>query len=418
MRIVYLHQYFRTPEMSGGTRSYEWASRLAARGHDVHVVTSHLPGETLPPAGPDAAFSVHWIPVRYENSMSPRRRLLAFVQFAYRASGIARALNADLVIASSTPLTIVLPALAAMWRRSVPMVFEVRDLWPAVPIAMGALRNPVLRAAATALERLAYRHSTRVIALSEEMADGVAGAGYPRSAVALVPNASDVALFRRDGVDEQAQEFRRSHVWLGDRPLVLYAGALGRANDVSVLAHIAAAAERIMPELRFLVVGAGAEEELVRATARRLGVLNRTFFMLPPQPKKAMPAVLAAATVTTSLFADLPALQANSPNKVFDGLAAARPVAVNNEGSLSRLLRSSGAGIVLPRDPAAAAAELTALVADEQRLRRAREAAGRLGAETFSRDALFPVFERAIDEAAAEGRVVRRLRLAGRRAAR
>jgi glycosyltransferase involved in cell wall biosynthesis len=413
VRIVYLHQYFLTPEMAGGTRSYEWASRLAERGHEVHVVTSFTGRGDPPTPSPTAQFQVHWIPVPYDNAMSPQRRLLAFLQFAARSARRARALDPDLVFATSTPLTIALPALAAIWKRSTPMVFEVRDLWPEVPIAMGALRNPVLRAAARALERLAYRHATRIVALSEEMAAGVASTGFPRAAIAMVPNAADTALFRREGLDAAADEFRRSHDWLGGRPLVLYAGTLGRANDVPVLARIAAECEARMPELRFLVVGNGAEEESVRAAARQLGVLDRTFFMLPPQPKESVPTLLAAATVTASLFADLPALRANSPNKVFDSLAAGRPVVVNNEGSLSDLLEASGAGIVLPRDPAAAARELTGFLADAGRLSRAREAAAELGAGRFSRDSLFGVFVRTLEQAHDEGRVVRRLRRVG-----
>src|SRR3954471_9248097 len=233
MRIVYLHQYFRTPDMSGGTRSYEWAARLAARGHEVHVVTSDSTGDRQLPTRPLKNVQVHWISVPYDNGMSPRERLWAFLKFAALASRRARRLDPDLVVATSTPLTIILPALAAIWRRSVPLLFEVRDLWPEIPIAMGALRDPVSRDLAGQLERIAYRHATRVVALSPEMAAGVEAAGFPASAIHLVPNASDEALFRHPKLSDEASAFRDAREWLKDRPLVVYAGALGRANDVS-----------------------------------------------------------------------------------------------------------------------------------------------------------------------------------------
>jgi glycosyltransferase involved in cell wall biosynthesis len=409
MKIVYLHQYFVTPEMSGGTRSYEWASRLAARGHDVHVVTSLTTSGPPPDSSTHAGFQVHWISVPYDNSMSTRRRLMAFLQFALRASRRARALDPDLVFATSTPLTIVLPALVAMWRRSVPLVFEVRDLWPKIPIAMGALRNPVARAVAEELERVAYRNATRVVALSAEMAQGVRDAGYPGSAVSLVPNAADVDLFRRAGVSDQARRFRRGHAWLRDRPLVLYAGTLGRVNDVSSLTAIAASMLQLDGDVRFLVVGDGAERDAVCDEARRLGVLGTNFFMLPRVSKDFVPVLYNAATITTSLVADIPALFGNSANKVFDSFAAERPVALNADGSLGEILKTTGAGLVLSRKPEAAARQLADFLADEARQAEARAASSELGSVTFSRDILFADLERVIHEAFVEGRVKRRL---------
>jgi glycosyltransferase involved in cell wall biosynthesis len=415
MRVVYIAQYFDTPDMAGGGRPYAWATRLAARGHEVHVVTSDERGT---PDGvrsgrrvtEEGGATVEWLPVRYDNAMSVPRRMLAFLQFAIRASWAARRFRADVVFATSTPLTVAVPALAALAGRPTPLVFEVRDLWPDVPIAMGGLRNPVLQRAARALERAAYRSSTRVIALSPEMRAGVVRTGFPAEATALVPNASDVDLFRRPGTDADGQRFRRETAWLGDRPLVLYAGTLGRVNDVSAMVELAAATRRLDPEIRFLIVGRGAEEEKVRALARRLGVLDETLFMHPPRPKDAMPALFAAASITTSFVADIPVLAWNSANKVFDGFAAGRPVATNVGGSIGDLLRETGAGLVLDRDPRVAAAELTAFLADPEAVARACAVSAGLGEEAFSRDVLFEEVERVIADAHREGRVVRRLR--------
>jgi glycosyltransferase involved in cell wall biosynthesis len=290
------------------------------------------------------------------------------------------------------------------------MVFEVRDLWPDVPIAMGGLRNPLLRRAARALERTAYRNATRVIALSPEMRDGVVRAGFPEEATSLVPNASDVELFRRPGVQEEGERFRRETPWLGDRPLVLYPGTLGRANGLAAMVEIAAATRRLDPEIRFLIVGTGAEEEQIRTLAGRLGVLDRTLFMLPPLPKREMPSLFAAASMATSFLADTPELSWNSANKVFDGFAAGRPVATNLGGSIGDLLRETGAGLVLARDPQVAARQLVDFFADPTAVARASAVSAGLADEVFGRDLLFEDFERTIADAHREGRVVRRLR--------
>jgi glycosyltransferase involved in cell wall biosynthesis len=407
VRVVYLHQYFVTPSMPGGTRSYEMAVRLASRGHDVQLITSdRSPGAERRVTDEDGV-TVHWLPVPYGNEMSVGRRLGAFLDFARRAGGVARRLDPDLLFASSTPLTIALPALQAIAGRPVPLVFEVRDLWPDVPIAMGALRQPGAQQAARLLERTAYRHSTRIIALSEEMRAGVVAAGFPEAATAVIPNGSDVAAFR--GRDDEAAAFRARLPWLGSRPLVVYAGTLGRVNGISELVQIAAAARDSAPEVRFLVVGSGAEEAAIRALAESLGVLDVNFFMLPPVPKSEMPAVLNAADLATSFVADIPGLYGGSANKLFDAFAAARPVAVNGEGPPADLLRESGAGLVLGREPATAARTITQFLGDAPRVAAARSASARLADERFARDLQFDRFEQVLIEARAEGRVSRAL---------
>jgi glycosyltransferase involved in cell wall biosynthesis len=408
VRLAYLHQYFVTPAMAGGTRSYEWGVRLAKSGHEVHMITTDRRLGAVHRQTNEDGISVHWLPVRYENSMSPSRRLLAFTEFALRAGRLARSLKPDLVFATSTPLTVALPAIQAIARTSVPMVFEVRDLWPEVPLAMGALRQPGAATLARALERLAYRNSTRIVTLSEEMQNGVVAAGYPASSISVIPNGADITLFRYREADGAA--FRAEHAWLQNRPLVVYTGTLGRVNRVDDLARVAAAVRPLDPEVRFLVVGTGSEEPVVRATAGELGVLDETFFIHAPVPKAEIPKVLAAADLATSLVADIPGIRGESANKVFDALAAGRPVAVNSPSSLTDTLLGSGAGLLLDRDPRIAAQALVEFLGDSERYQRARQASVELADEHYSRDRLFEVFERLLESAVEEGRVARRLR--------
>ncbi len=400
MKILYLHQYFTTRDMPGGTRSYEMARRLVEWGHEVHVVTSWR----KPTEHTDwfhevvDGVHVHWLPVPYENAMGFWRRLRAFARFALAAGFQAASIGGDLVFATSTPLTIALPGALASWRLGVPMVFEVRDLWPDVPIAMGYLRHPVTKALARGLERFAYRRSAQVVALSEGMADGVVAAGYPRERVTVIPNSADLELFAPS--DEGAQRFRREHPELGDGPLVLYAGALGRANGVTYLARLAAGLRPLRPDVRFVVVGEGAEAELIRDTARQLGVLDQTFFQYPPMAKRTLVDAFRAATVVTSLFIDEPALRANSANKFFDALASASPVAINYQGWQAKLLAETGAGVVLDADPRAAVLPLKALLESPERLAECGARARRLAEERFARDTLARALERVLRTAA------------------
>jgi glycosyltransferase involved in cell wall biosynthesis len=219
------------------------------------------------------------------------------------------------------------------------------------------------------------------------MRDGIVKTGYPADRVAIIPNSADIETF---AVDPAAvASFRAGLPWLGSRQLVVYAGTLGRINGVAYLAEVAARVREINPEVRFLVVGGGAEESLVRSVAARLGVLDSTFFMLPKLPKTEMPALFGAADVGCSLFVDLPEMWSNSANKFFDSLAAGKPVAINYGGWQAEILRTTSAGIVLPpRDYRLAARMLADFLNNPTRLHDASAASGRLAVEQFARDRL------------------------------
>ena len=405
MRIVYIHQYYCNPAMAGGIRSYEQARRLVARGHTVHVITTDITGGRRRRTEDDG-IHVHWFPVPYSNEMSYGRRLRAFAAFMVLATAKAAALKADLVFATSTPLTVAVPGVLAARLRGVPFVFEVRDLWPEIPIEMGALRNPVTRRLATALAGFAYRNAAEVVALSPGMADGVA-ARRPGTRTTIVPNAADLAMFAVPPAD--VRRFRDAHHWLGDRPLIVYTGALGAVNGVDYLVHAARRIRELDPEVRVLIVGHGREWERTRQLAAGHGLLDRTVHMWDKVPKAELPVILGAATLSTSMVRPVRALWDNSANKFFDALAAGRPIAINYGGWQSDLLRSSGAGLVLdPYDPAAAGEVLARHVRDEPWLIRARAAAHRLAVEEFARDLLFDRFEAVLTRSAAGGRRGRR----------
>lgn len=402
MRIIYLHQYFSTLKGSGDTRVYEIARRLVARGHEVDVITS----VRKPSKGSfrgwkqteEAGIRVHWVRVPYSNSMSYPARIRAFFRFAWKSAFKAASLDGDIVFASSTPLTIALPAVYAARRQKIPMVFEVRDLWPELPIAVGAIKGRLPIAAARWLERFAYRNAAQVVAFSEGMKEGVLRTGYPEERVHVIPNGADVYLF--DVPAEVGKVFRRQFDWLQDRPLVVYTGAFGFINGVDYLARLAASVEKLAPEVRFLALGSGKQERSIRETAARLNVLGRNFFMPGRLPKVEMPKVLSAADVATSLFIDLPEMWANSANKFFDALASGTPVAINYQGWQAELLRETGAGIVLDvNDVDGAAYRLVQALRDQVWLRQAGATARRLAVERFSRDKLAKQLEAVLLEA-------------------
>lgn len=402
MKILYLHQYFVSPTEAGGTRSYELARRLVARGHDVTLITSsaHLPQYALDGRRQRVmldGIELIVLPVEYDNSMSYARRIRSFLKFAAAAAAEAARHRADVVFATSTPLTIAVPGLAARMMTRAPMVFEVRDLWPEVPIAMGALRSPLTRAAARGLEWVAYHGAREVVALSPGMADGVAKQGIPRERITVIPNGCDVDLFSVTHEDALAYRQREFPQLRDDQPLCLYAGTLGKAHDPGWIVELAARMRHVNPEVRFALVGKGAHAEDIKVRAQRAGVLDRNLWVRGPVAKQDMPKLLGSASMAISTMLPMPELEHNSANKFFDALAAGLPVAINYGGWQAKLLRGRGAGMVLDRaDPRGSAVALDAVLTDPERLGAFRAGARALARDRFDRDALADSLEKVL----------------------
>lgn len=390
MRVIYLHQYFNTPEMSGGTRSYEMARRMVAAGHEVHMVTSFRDGDSDRNGWfetEEAGFHVHWYPVPYSNHMGFGQRIKAFIAFALAARKKAVELDGDIVFATSTPLTIALPAVPAARKKKIPMVFEVRDLWPELPIAVGALRNPLLRVAAHRLEHWAYHNAAAVVALSPGMKEGVVRTGYPAEMVAVIPNSSDNVEFEHD--QYAAARFRAERDWLGDKPLLVYTGAFGAVNGIGYMVGLAKRLKALGSEICILLIGDGAERDKVVADAEYAGVLNVNLFIENRLPKREMPALLSAATMASALFIDLPEMRPNSANKFFDALASGTPVMLNYGGWMHELVKANDCGMAMWQRPLdEVAQELDKKMHDAVWLERSGAAARQLAEDWFARDTL------------------------------
>jgi glycosyltransferase involved in cell wall biosynthesis len=267
------------------------------------------------------------------------------------------------------------------------MVFEVRDLWPELPIAAGALRNPVVKWLAKLLEKLAYRNSAHIVALSPGMRDGIVHTGYKPKQVTVIPNCCDIELFRVP--EDDGKKFLARHPYLQGSALITYAGTLGQINGVDYLVDIADSMIRVDPTVRFLIAGDGGQREYIFQRALAKKVLEKNLWIIPPVSKRDMPGLLSASTFITSLFVNIPEMWNNSANKFFDALAAGRAVLINYRGWQAELLEETGAGIVVPpEDPEKAARMLCDFLKNKSRLRKAAAIAAELGETRFDRNML------------------------------
>lgn len=394
LKIIYLHQYFNTPNMAGGTRSYEMARLLTSKGHEIHMITSFRePIENRTPFTTiEEGINVHWIPVAYDNKMGFYRRIVAFLRFAYFATLRVMQLKCDLIFASSTPLTIAIPAIYGAIRQRVPMVFEVRDLWPELPIAIGALKNPLAKFLARRLEITAYKAATAIVALSPGMRDGILQKGIACEKVAVIPNSCDLDFFNYR--DSTPTTILTDQIKYSPGPIILYTGTLGHINGVGYLIALANELKKINSNISILVIGDGVEKELLKQQSRSVGVLDNNFFIKDSIPKKDMPAALARATICCSLFVDLPEMRANSANKFFDALAAGKPVFLNYGGWMHDLLKQRGFGVTgWQRNIEDLASELDSKLNDADWVSHASCKAAELATEHFDRAKLVEQLE-------------------------
>jgi glycosyltransferase involved in cell wall biosynthesis len=405
--VLYFHQYFATRRRSTATRSYELAQRLVDRGHNVTIVSRDTrmleAGRDRKPEGRVVAreqvdgIDVLYLNIPYANRYPTPLRLASFTAFTVAAS-VAGALQKrpDVVFASSTPLTIGIAGLLTARAKRVPFVFEIRDLWPAVPVALGALKGGAAIGTAEWLERRLYEGAERVVVLSEGAQEELKRRGIPDEKLVFIPNAADLDVFRPETADES---FRARH-GLEERFVALYAGAMGRANGLDQLVDAAEALRR-WGDTRVMIVaiGDGAERPRLEERAHQLGLENLLF--LPAVPKEQLAGVVGAVDVTLTIFAPHPILETNSPNKFFDSLAAGKPVVVNLDGWLRRLVEEHDAGVWVPGGNAEAlAGALSALAANPARVELMGRNARALAERDFGRDEMADRLARTLEEVA------------------
>lgn len=373
MKVLYFHQHFSTPKGSVGIRSYEMARRLLLRGHQVTMVCgSYGGGETglsMPFARGQRRGFVDGIEIiefdlAYSNSDGLFKRALTFLKFAAHSIGLAFTERYDVLFATTTPLTAGIPGIFARWLRGKPFVFEVRDLWPELPRAMGVIRNPLVLWAMSVLEWASYRSAHQLIGLSPGIVEGIAHQGVSRKKIALVPNGCDLGIFA-----STVQPWRPEQVQASDL-LAVFAGTHGMANGLDAVLDAAAELKRRgRDDIKLLLIGSGKLKSGLQARAQCEELNNVVFH--DPVNKTSLAGLMAATDVGLQCLANVPAFYyGTSPNKFFDYIAAGLPVLNNYPGWLADMISRHGCGFAVPPDnPSAFADALEQAASDRSALK-------------------------------------------------
>jgi glycosyltransferase involved in cell wall biosynthesis len=349
MHILLIHQAFASLNEAGGTRHHEIARQLAIRGHKVTVLTgqvSYLTGEKIVNPGwvrsevDDLGVEILRTYVYRGWHRSFFHRIFSFISFMISSFlvGLGRK-KVDVVWGTTPPLFQGFTAWILARLKGAKFLFEVRDLWPKFAVSVGVLRNPILIRLSRDLERFLYRNADRIVINSPGFRDHVLDRGA--KIVELIPNGVDTDMFSPEMADN---EFR-GQAELRGKFVVTYAGAHGESNDLDVVLG-AALILCDNKEIRFVLIGDGKEKSSLIEKSKNMGLDN--IFYYPPVSKLKMPGILASADVCVAILKPIDAFKTTYPNKVFDYMAAGKPVLLAIDGVIRDVVEAAGAGIFVP----------------------------------------------------------------------
>jgi glycosyltransferase involved in cell wall biosynthesis len=353
MHILLIHQAFAALDEPGGTRHHELARYLAANGHRITIIASPVSYLT----GIARSERIPWVEKEHDGERitilraytypalhrSFVHRVFSFFSFMISSFIIGLSIrDVDLLWGTSPPIFQGVTAWALSRLKRIPLLFEVRDLWPAFAIAVGVLKNTILIRASEWLEGFLYRHADLVMVNSPGYIKHVEDRGARR--IEMVPNGADISIFNpQDG----GNAFKRAHGF-EDKYIALYAGAHGMSNDLSVLID-AADHLRDRKDITIVLLGDGKDKPILQSRAAELKVTN--VYFLPPVPKNEMSSVLAGADSCIAILKPVEMYKTVYPNKVFDYMAAGRAIILAIDGVIRNVVEDAHAGtFVQPGD--------------------------------------------------------------------
>jgi glycosyltransferase involved in cell wall biosynthesis len=286
----------------------------------------------------------------------------------------------DATIGTSPTFFAAMAARASAAKHRVPFIMEVRDLWPAIFVDLGVLKNHQMIALLERWEMNLYRSATRIVTVTESFRRDIARRGIPTERIVTVPNGADTDTWKCDAVGATKL---RATLGLNNSFVVLYIGAHGISQGLSAIIDAAARVET-NSKIQFVFVGEGAEREKLQRRVKEKSLKNIRF--LEPVDRRGVQAFYSMADLCLVPLRNIPLFDAFIPSKMFEIMSVGRPILASLRGEPAEILRRSGsAEIVEPEDAAAIATAVQVLASDTQRLRQMGDAGSQFVRREYSR---------------------------------
>lgn len=358
MRVILVSQYY--PPETGGppNRLHSIAMGLTKADHEVTVIApkpNHPEGIIWPDyrdgflrPGRVDGITVVYCSVYASPKKTFFNRIAFYLSFVFVSilAGLLAPGEWDIVIGSSPPLFVGISAFLIAKLRRCRFIFDVRDLWPDVAIALGALRNSYLVTLSRKLESFLYHRADGIAAVTDSFCEHVRRVAENNKPVELVMNGTVPEIFNKDVVRSHV----RAELGIDDRFVVLFAGNIGLAQGLDHIVDAASILGDLQSDVVFLFLGSGPLKEHLLAEVAERGLHNVRF--LPRTTLDDAADHISAADALLVPLGDHPVYRMFIPSKLFDSMAAGRPVLLSVDGEARAILEAAEAGIYYPAEDA------------------------------------------------------------------
>jgi glycosyltransferase involved in cell wall biosynthesis len=381
VKILILHQHFKTPQKGGAIRSYYLAKALVDKGIEVIVITAH--NEATYKREDVEGIEVHYLPIAYNNRFGFAARSWSFIKYVNGVLDLAKQFHdVDYCYAISVPLTVGLAAMRIKGRYKIPYIFEVGDLWPEAPIQMGFVKNYFFQHALYALEKRIYKSAQTIVALSPAIQSAIE-MKVPGKKIHLIPNMADCDFYHPESKQLVLQEKYN----VQGKFVVSYIGAIGVANGLDYFLACARESRKANLPIHFLLCGDGAELDRLKKSADQHELNNLTFLAFTN--REGVREVMNITDAAFVCYKPVPVLETGSPNKYFDGLAAGKMIIINFGGWIKEEIEKNQCGVyVNPHEPADFVRKISPIVTNKKQQAEFGSNARRLADNNYSREKL------------------------------
>lgn len=384
MKILILHQHFKSPQSGGAIRSYYLAKALVEKGNRVVVITGHG-GEYKKETA--EGFEVHYLPIPYDNRFGFYARGKSFIQYLSKSVNLAGQFkDFDCCYAISVPLTIGIAAMRIKSRYRIPFIFEVGDLWPDAPIQLGFINNFFLKQFLFGLEKRIYKNAQSIVALSPAIKSAIEKK-VPGKSIAMVPNMADTDFYKPESKDPSLEK----KYGVEQKFVVSYIGALGHANGLDYFLDCARNSQKANLPVHFLLCGDGAMLPHLESTSKKLQLQN--FSIVPFKDREGVKEVMNVTDASFICYKSVAILETGSPNKFFDALAAGKMIIINFGGWIKKEIEENNCGVYVDaHHPTDFVKKIEPALNDQTRLTAYQNASRALAERKYSRTLLSKQF--------------------------